>query len=370
LALDPGPARTGDVVTGPHPALATARERVATTLKELIEPGTRCALVDFPWHADVGDSAIWLGERALLREAGVDPVYACDLRSFCVEQLSARLPTGTILLHGGGNLGDLWPHHQALRERVIAAFPRHRIIQLPQSVQFREPMNARRARAVFDAHPDLTLLLRDHRSLDRARAMFGARSLLCPDSALAMPGLPAFTRPLRRILWLGRTDHEAAGVAAPEPTTGVHRTDWTAGQGAGAGWHRSRRVAEREIRLAVAGVRQGGTDRAFAALFRAYDRYARLQVRRGCRLVGSARVVVTDRLHAHLLCLLTGRPHVVLDDRHGKVRDYRETWGHAGRASTVVHAPTPDRALWEAERLADGRRTPVEDLPLPEETNG
>ncbi len=29
---------------------------------------------------------------------------------------------GPIFLQGGGNLGDLWPNHQAFRERVAAAF--------------------------------------------------------------------------------------------------------------------------------------------------------------------------------------------------------------------------------------------------------
>jgi exopolysaccharide biosynthesis predicted pyruvyltransferase EpsI len=103
---------------------ARLRQRAQTVLRELVAPGNRCALVDFPTHFNVGDSAMWLGERALLREARVS---IADLQSFLEDELAERLPKGTILLHGGGNLGDLWPDHQQLRERIINAFPRHRI---------------------------------------------------------------------------------------------------------------------------------------------------------------------------------------------------------------------------------------------------
>jgi pyruvyl transferase EpsO len=63
--------------------------------------------------------------------------------------------------------------------------------------------------------------------------------------------------------------------------------------------------------------------------------------------------VVTDRLHAHLLCLLLGLPHVVLNDRHGKVRGYWETWRHDRWWPAARLAPTPDQAIQQARLLAD-----------------
>jgi pyruvyl transferase EpsO len=58
-----------------------------------------------------------------------------------------------------------------------------------------------------------------------------------------------------------------------------------------------------------------------------YDWQARLRVRFGCQLLGSARVVITDRLHAHILSLLLGIPHVILDNNYGKLRHFCDTWG-------------------------------------------
>ncbi|MGO4612688.1 polysaccharide pyruvyl transferase family protein [Nocardia sp. 2TAF39] len=306
--------------------------------------------MDFPRHSNVGDSAIWLGERALLHALGVDLVYTCDLRTYSADQLADRVPPGdTILVHGGGNLGDLWPHHQRLREQIIGSFAQHRIIQLPQSVHFEDPDNLSRASAVFDAHPDLTLLLRDRRSLRQARRAFRARCILCPDSAMALPELPPPAVAHRRILWLKRTDHESANGGDPPPVDGMHATDWTGAQGAEPSWNLRLRTTQQTMEQA------GSAAYSVTGLLNAYDRHAEQQLLRGCRLLGTARVVITDRLHAHLLCLLMGLPHVILDDKNGKVSSYWQTWSPDGRSPVVVFARTPGQAIDEAERLADAR---------------
>jgi len=329
------------------------RRHLLAVVGKLIKPGTRCALVDFPRHANVGDSAIWLGERALLTELGADVVYVADLHTFSETDLTERLPHGTILLHGGGNLGDLWPHHQKLREQIIRAFPGHRIIQLPQSVHFGDPASLHWAREIFDAHPDLVLLLRDHRSLLTARRAFRAPSMLCPDSALALSRLPRSPRPGHRILWLSRTDHEAAHHPEPDLAADVHRTDWTGQEGADNAWIAALQTVARDLQAPSTDRCPGVTSHPMGELIRLYDRHAALHLLRGCRLLTSAQAVVTDRLHAHLLCLLLGLPHVVLNDRHGKVRSYWQTWRHHRWWPAARFAPTPAQAIQLARLLAD-----------------
>jgi pyruvyl transferase EpsO len=66
-------------------------------------------------------------------------------------------------------------------------------------------------------------------------------------------------------------------------------------------------------------------------------------VERGCRLLSSGRVVITDRLHAHLLCLLMGIPHGVLDNSYGKLTRFLDTW--TGEAATVHRFTSADEAL-------------------------
>jgi pyruvyl transferase EpsO len=44
-------------------------------------------------------------------------------------------------------------------------------------------------------------------------------------------------------------------------------------------------------------------------------------------MLSRGRVTITNRLHAHLMCLLMGQPHVACNVANGKVFAYRDTWG-------------------------------------------
>ena len=89
-------------------------------------------------------------------------------------------------------------------------------MQLPQSIHFQNRDALRRARAVFDAHPALTLLVRDRQSLAFAAEEFRASSHLCPDMAFCLGPIERPCLPTKDLVWLSRTDKEAAsGADAP-----------------------------------------------------------------------------------------------------------------------------------------------------------
>lgn len=46
----------------------------------------------------------------------------------------------------------------------------------------------------------------------------------------------------------------------------------------------------------------------------------------GFELLGSARFVVTDRLHGHILSTVIGVPHVLMDSKLGKNINFHDTW--------------------------------------------
>ena len=64
----------------------------------------------------------------------------------------------------------------------------------------------------------------------------------------------------------------------------------------------------------------------FSALAEAYEALARLRVDRGLRLLSRGRMIVTDRLHGHILGLCLGIPQVVLDNSYRKISSTFETW--------------------------------------------
>ena len=299
---------------------ADLRHRALQVMQPLLDPAEPFALIDFPNHTNVGDSAIWLGELSLLRALGARHLrYTCDYKTYSRGELAARVGRGTILLSGGGNFGDLYPHHQELREEVLQAFPRNRVIQLPQSLHFRSRDALERAAHICDAHPDFTLLARDQVTLMTAERTFRSRVELCPDLAFCLESLPRRPRQPEGIVFLKRRDREARlRSARAVEAEDVIRVDWPHEEG-GLSHRIHAALQRRTAKHRWLGQLHGTTARLRESM-------AKYRVGVGCRLLGRGRAVITDRLHAHIFCILMRIPHCVLDNSYGKVRGCWDTW--------------------------------------------
>ncbi len=288
--------------------------RFERALDSVLPPGP-VALVDFPDHSNVGDSAIWLGEIAYLKARDRMPAYSSAIVDFDADALEAAAGEGPILIHGGGNMGTLWPKHEAFRLHLLERFRGRPVVQMPQSIHYATADAAREMAAAIRAHGNFTLLVRDLRSLAFARDHFECPVVLCPDAALMLgsqPRMPASV-PVFALL---RTDHERAdtGDDAPLPP-GVLADDWLVED---AAQKRNLRVS---IKLQRLFVRDPLAMRALRQ-----RRMAEWRLRRGLAMLGQGEVVVTDRLHAHILSVLMGIPHVLLDNSYGKVAGFAEQW--------------------------------------------
>jgi len=318
--------------------LERLQARVAAELADLT--GEPFALVDFPNHANVGDSAIWLGTTAFFRQRHhAEPRYVASIAAFSPASLRRAHPEGPILIHGGGNFGDLWPRHQAFRERLLETFPDRLIVQLPQSVHYGDPRAADRTARIIARHGKMRLLVRDQASLEFATRRFDCSVRLCPDLALCLGRLERPIAPVVDVLCLFRTDRErAAQHALPGTRLRVRVTDWLS----------ERRLPVQMRGLTAAAARLwSGPRRARALRVARYDALAAARATRGCRLLSSGRLVITDRLHAHLLSLLLGIPHAALDNSYGKLGRFLDAW--TGEAAGVHRVGTTEEALAWAE---------------------
>lgn len=348
------PAVYSSSVPSDRALVASLSAEIDRVFAALLPRGTRVALVNFPNHCNAGDPALWLGEVAALRRAGARIVHRTSWASYRRDSLARALgDDGTILLHGGGNFGDLYPHNQATtRERVLADFPRHRTIQLPQSIWFRDPANRDRLRRLCEAHADFTLLVREAQSLAIAQTHFAVPARLCPDMAFALGSRPRCTGAEVDVLWLARTDPEAAGHVTPTGAPDVAVLDWLGPVAGEPTWPLRDRIAHalnRRLHLAADRQPTHGTWRG-RAVATTFAPLARRWVERGCQILSRGRVVVTDRLHGHILAVLQDIPHVVLDNNYGKLRSLYETWTHESR---MAHwAESADAALALARTLA------------------
>ena len=313
-------------------------QKIDETLEPLLPPGSRCALFNFPHHPNIGDSAIWLGQEDWLRRHRVEIAYVCDLWTYSPQRLREKLGSeGTILLSGGGDVGDVWPLSQQFRERVITEFPKHRIIQLPQSFHFNEEKNLLRAKSVFNRHPRFTLMARADYGADFARREFQVPVLLCPDMALALGPIPRPISPSAEVVWLSRSDIESKGKTTPTPhLPNVIVKDWL----------KEPRTKARQVDRFISSAmiefpkRLRGLSDLRRPLFR---RIAQKRLREGCRLLSQGRMVITDRLHGHIVSLLLGIPHILLDNSYGKLSRFYKTWTQDCKLTTW--ADSSDEAI-------------------------
>lgn len=341
--------------------LERSRTSLRETLRELLPPGTRCALVMYPDHWNAGDPAIWWGTRRLLRELGVEVAYGCDAISYDSGDLVRALPEGPVLIAGGGNFGDVYMVEQSLRLRILEDHPGRPVIQLPQSTWFRGSEGIAATAEALRKHGNATLLLRDAPSLAFARRHFPSPSRLCPDSCLTLELGHLPRQPEVPMVALWRNDRESSSPPPPTPDGSII-CDWLLPGG--------ELPPEQARHMSVAGLefhrRMGRANpaepcpprrrQAWLEQPELWDRLAEDRCLRGCRMLTRGRVTITNRLHAHLLCLLMGQPHVVCDVGNGKVFAYRDTWGCD--APFVRFASSATEAVELArELLAQGDRS-------------
>ncbi|MXG89972.1 polysaccharide pyruvyl transferase family protein [Nocardioides flavescens] len=338
-------------MTGNEDALGLSQRlsQIATdALTSVLAPGEPVALVDFPYSDNFGDAAIWQGQNVLLNTLGHTRRYVCDIGRYDPDDLRRMHPEGPILLHGGGNFGDYWPEHQELRERVLRDFPDRVIVQLPQSVGFRDSRERARVASAMGDHRAFTLLARDRSSLQQGEDM-GLRTRLCPDSATHMGPLPTTAGPTRDLQVLARTDHESGGLRELV-SRGRHQsalTEWAFDQRGRRVWTAAKagpRVARR-----LPGQPSSARSRWQPVLSRTYDLMAKTCVDAAVRQLSGTRVLVTDRLHAHVIATLMGIPNIVVDNNYGKVRTIFDAFTHTSAVAKL--AGSPAEAMTMAEDL-------------------
>ncbi len=290
-------------------------------LLKIIPRASTIALIDEPVHRNIGDHLIQSGSEAFFRRHEIKITFHANTLNYSTRRARAMIaPEAIIVCQGGGHLGDLYPHHQQLREQVIRDFPKNRIVILPQSIYFRDPAAERQAVSAFGTHEQLHLCLRDQISFDCATAWACCSVHLTPDMAhalwpIAQPG-PGREQQAGT-LYLMRQDQENTAVPQSILAHSDDFIDWKEL----VGLKDSALLAM--IAAGFASERYGLDPLPFRRLLSwQTDRL----VTRGVCLMASCQQVVTSRLHGGLLALLLGKRVELLDSLTGKSRAYHATW--------------------------------------------
>ena len=361
--------------------LSTAIDLQQQLKKSLSQLGeiNECVLLNYPDYANVGDHLIGLGTIIyLLKNPQIKLTYLSAIGNHNSEVMDKKLGDATILLQGGGNLGDLWYEQQTFREEIIQKYPQNRIIILPQTIHFEDPEKLQQAAQIFNHHPNLTICVRDRHSQQLANTHFSnCQNILSPDMAFMLadlPGLKFFRtnwQQQNQILYHCRDDQEILNslntqvlelfnpISNPSvnpvanqlpkliiedwlpPDNYLHRSHITPD----SPWYWRvpgtvriyREVWQQRLARSMNWLSKGFWDHdhpysvMFTTLSATVENTEMLNIswdylHRSIYQLNRFPFVITNRLHGHILCTLLEIPHIFLPNSYGKNQNWYTTW--------------------------------------------
>ncbi len=340
---------TSTGLTAPDAALLARRtQTVDACFDRYIPAGRPVALLQFPLDFNVGNHMMWAAAVDYLKRRDARIAYAAHSWSFDLDAMVRAVGDGVIVFLGGVTISRLCPRHAEIKRIVAAACPNNRLLSLPSTMLFVDDDDRREAGTIFGDHRDVVLMARDPVSAASALDVFPERVNIVTvhDSALRLSPQPRIASPVHDVIWLARDDLESSGGSAPR---NVEVFDWT----------HNDLVAKRAMfpsrvfsRLRKVAPFLGPI--ANAQIVDSYNRFTRYVLASGNRRLDTGKVLVTDRMHPHILAALRSQHSVLLPDRFGKNRAVYE---YSSRGFSTVHwADTPQEALERARELAADTR--------------
>ncbi|NJL89876.1 MAG: polysaccharide polymerase [Coleofasciculaceae cyanobacterium SM2_1_6] len=370
------------LTSSPLSSAIAIKLQLENSLAQLGEIG-ECVLLNYPDYANVGDHLIGLGTIIyLLKNSQIKLTYLSAIENHNSQIFDQKLNNNsgntTILLQGGGNLGDLWYEQQTFREEIIQKYPQHRIIILPQTIYFQAPEKLQQAAQIFNHHPNLTICVRDRHSQQLARTYFSnCQIILAPDMAFMLadlPGLKFFRtnwQQQNHILYHCRDDQEIVSSLNSQvlelfnsgsnpsanllvnqlpklviedwlpPDNYLHRSHITPE----SAWYWRlpgvvriyRQLWQQRLAQSMSWLSRGFWDHdhpysvMFTNLSATVENTEMLKIswdylHKSIYQLNRFPFVITNRLHGHILCTLLEIPHIFLPNSYGKNQNWYTTW--------------------------------------------
>lgn len=299
--------------------IAQINNFIDESLLPLICDSKNIALLDHPNHPNVGDSAIWLGEQKFLKKHNIKTAYKCDFNVYDEGALRKAIGSNIILIHGGGNFGDIYKHHHDFRLKIISTFTQHKIIQMPQSIHFSSPEKIAETAEIIARHNDFHLLCRDQYSYELSQKHFDCNVYLCPDMAFYIGPVTCPSHPTHTVGFLSRTDSEAIKNKEQPDLSDYFTFDWLEDDNS--------LTIKLNSLMTKQYIRRPSALKYFhKAIESTYDKSALQRFQRGIRQLCESDIILTNRLHGHILCLLLGKKHYFLDNNYGKLSRFYNLW--------------------------------------------
>lgn len=297
-----------------HNNLMKGLQEKHEVLKKLIGD-KNVVYLDIPIHRNIGDLLIMQGTYEFLKKNNIK--VEASFTAYNIDYKSINLDT-VIIMHGGGNFGDLYELHQNLREKIINNFPHNKIIVMPQTIWYESEKELSKTIKLYQNHKDVHLCVRDQNSLDIG-SKISKNIYLLPDMAHQLYSLKCNNNfEPNSTLYLKRTDIEANNLNLDIKSE--TNTDW---KNLVKGYMKPIQLIRQLQSLTNKNGLRWVNNKVLIPLWLLL---ARRMTNKAINLFCNHKNIVTDRLHGHILSCLLNKPHDLLDNSYGKNSTYYKLW--------------------------------------------
>lgn len=254
-------------------------------------------LVYTPTHENLGDHAIALAEMTLLEDMDIPytEITTPEIHKLKEFGLLGLFNNTKILINGGGNLGTLWFDVEEDFRSIMIAAPKADILIFPSTIYYEDTFWGRKefenSKKIYNNHKSLTLYARENLSYEIMREAYNNVKLV-PDMVFSLNkcGKKVFREGavlcIRSDLERTLTEEEEFHIVnQAQQLFGdkIIKTDMCIGHDIA--------VENRNYELNI--------------------KFAQFR---------EAKLVITDRLHCMIFCVITGTPCIVINSKSPKVK--------------------------------------------------
>lgn len=247
-----------------------------------------------------GETCITSVEKVLENKFGGREVIEISCEQYVKEYMkikNAVTKEDVLIISGGGYMGSLWLRMEDIVKHIVCQYPDNKIIIFPQTIYFSDSKlgewECESLKDIFNSHKNITFIAREEKSFNIAKEIFNdnVKIYMLPDMAFAIDYESQCKKSEHRAgaLICMRRDKEKCNY----DKDGIEKF-----------------LSEEYGRTEY-------TDTVVDDPVNYNNRLEKLRAM--LDKISSAKLVVTDRLHCMIFCVITKTPCVVLDNISGKV---------------------------------------------------
>lgn len=261
-------------------------------------------------YGNLGDIAITEAQKQFIKRIlpthEVIPIYLRETLKMVRTIKKIIQPHDIITIIGGGNMGDLYEGYENIRRNLIKSFPNNKIISFPQTIDFSNSVEGKKSfeKTVkyYNSHQNFHLFARESISHSTMEESFPNNTVkLTPDIVLSMKVENKKDFKREGIVLCLRDDSEISlKQDTKDSLIKLIKNKFT-------------HVSFQDTHLGSETDNESfkSLQSAFYNLLNAFSQ---------------AELVITDRLHGMIFCVITGTPCIVLPNSNHKITGTYNDW--------------------------------------------